>query len=69
MMLASAMTRWGNSCAQVYVTDFGWAIAFPMASRRKENETLSLPFARGGVTPVCICDNAKEMMIQGELYQ
>ena len=38
----------GNRCAQVYATDFGWAKAFPMASRSKAHETLSLLFARDG---------------------
>ena len=33
-----------------------------------KHETLLLLFARDGVPPACICDNAKEM-IQGKFYQ
>ena len=53
---------------EVYVTDFGWARAFPMAWRSEEHETLSLLFARDCVLLACICDNAKEM-IQSKFYQ
>ena len=48
--------------AQVYVTDFGWARAFPIAFRSKAHETFSLLFPSDGVPPACICDNAKEMI-------
>ena len=67
-MFASAVSRRGNGCAQVYATDFGWARAFPMASRSETHETLSLLFARDGVLPACICDNAKDV-IQGNFHQ
>ena len=67
-MFASALSRRGNRCAKVYATDFGWARAFPMASRSDAHEILSLLFVRHGVPPTCICDNAREM-IQGEFSQ
>ena len=51
----------GNRCTQVYATDFGWARAFPMASRSKAHETLLLLLARDDVLQACICANAKEM--------
>ena len=68
MMFASTVSRRGNRCAQVYATDFGWARAFPMASRSEAHETLSLLFVRDGVPLTCICDNAKEL-IQGKFHQ
>ena len=68
MMFASTVSIRGNRCAQVYATDFGWARAFPMASRSEAHETLSLLFVRDGVPPDCICDNAKEML-QCKFYQ
>ena len=61
-MIANTVSRRDNKCAQVYATDFGWAMAFPMASRSKAHETLLLLFVRYGVTPTCICNNAKEMI-------
>ena len=63
-MFASTVFRRGNRCAQVHVTDFGWARAFPMASRSEVHETLLLLFAQDIVLPACISCNAKEM-IQG----
>ena len=67
MMFASTVSRWGNKCAQVNVTDFGWARACPMASRSEAHETLSLLLARDGVLPACICNNAKKM-VHGKFY-
>ena len=61
-MFASRVSRRGNRCAQVY------ARAFPMASKSETHETLSLLFARDGVPPACICNNAKNM-IQGKKYK
>ena len=68
MMLAITVFRRGNICAQVYGTDFGWARAFPMASKSEAHETLLLLFVRNGVPPTCICNNAMEM-IQGKFQQ
>ena len=43
------------------------ARVFPIASRSEVHETLQLLFARDGVLPACIWDNAKEM-VQGRFY-
>ena len=67
-MFASTVSRRSSRCAQVYATDFGWVIAFPMVSRSEAHETLLLLFARDGVIPVCLCKNAKEMA-QSKFYQ
>ena len=67
-MFASTVSRKDNKCAQVYDTDFGWARASPMASRSEAHETLLLLFARDGVPPAFICNNAKEM-VQGKFYK
>ena len=47
---------------------FGWARAFPMASRSEAHDTLLFLFTRDGVPLAYICNNAKKM-IQGKLYQ
>ena len=67
-VFVSTVSRRSNRCAQVYATDFGWARAFPMASRSEAHETLSLLFVRDGVPPTCICDNAREL-VQGKFHQ
>ena len=64
----STVSRKGDRCAQVYATNFGWARAFPMASRSEAHETLSLLFVWNGVPPTCICDNAREL-VQGNFHQ
>mgnify|MGYP006186246423 CR=1 FL=1 len=61
-MFTSTVSRRGNRCAQVYATDFGWARAFPMASRSEAHETFLLLFVMDGVPLTCICDNAKEII-------
>ena len=66
-MFPSTVSRKGNRFTQLYTADFGWARAFPMASRSEANETLPLLFARDGVPQACICDNAKEI-VQGKFY-
>ena len=68
MMFASKVSSRGNRCEQVYATDFGWAKAFPIASRMQAHETLLLLFTQDGVPPAYICNNAKEM-IQGKFCQ
>ena len=67
-MFARSVSRSANGCEQVFATDFEWARAFPMASTSEAHETLSLLFARDGVPPACICNNAREM-IQGKFHQ
>ena len=67
MLFASTVSRRGNKCAQEYVTDFGWARAFPRAFRSEAHNTLLLLVSRDGVLPACICNNAKQM-IQGKFY-
>ena len=48
-MFASTMSRRGDRCVQVYVTDFEWARAFLIASRSESHETLSFLLAKDGV--------------------
>ena len=68
MMFANTVSRRGNRCAQVYVTAFEWAIAFPVTSRSEVHDTLSLLFASYGILPAYICNNTKEM-VQGKFHQ
>ena len=67
-MFVITVSRRGNKYAQVCATDFGWARAFPMTFRSDAHETFLLLFAKDGVLPACICNNAKDM-IHGKFNQ
>ena len=58
-MFANTMFRNSNRCVQEYATDFGWARAFPMASKSEAHETLLWLFVWDGVLPTFIYNNAK----------
>ena len=47
--------------AQIFATDFGWSRSYPMTRKGEAREALGLLFAREGVPPKMIVDNAKEM--------
>ncbi len=47
--------------AQIFATDFGWSRCYPMTRKSEAHEALGLLFAREGVPPKMIVDNAKEM--------
>ena len=53
----------GYTMAQIFATDFGWSRSFPMSSKSQAHDALSLLFAREGVPPKIIVDNAKEMKL------
>ncbi|KAL7474845.1 hypothetical protein ACHAW6_000796, partial [Cyclotella cf. meneghiniana] len=54
--------------AQIFATDFGWSRSYPMSSKSQAHDALSLLFAREGIPPKIIVDNAKEMKL-GEFAQ
>ena len=68
MMFVSTVSRRGNRCAKVHATDYGRARTFPMASRSEAHWTLLLLYVKDGVPPICICNNAKEL-IKGNFHQ
>ncbi|KAL7526268.1 LOW QUALITY PROTEIN: hypothetical protein ACHAXR_003858, partial [Thalassiosira sp. AJA248-18] len=62
-MFAGTPSCQGNKCAQVFASNFGWARAFPMPTKGKAHEALSLFFNREGVPPVMVMDNSKEQTL------
>ena len=42
---------------------FAWLCSFPMKLKSEAHEALFLLFQWDGVTPIVICDNAKEMIL------
>jgi hypothetical protein len=49
------------TCAQIYCTDFGWSVAYPMRSKGEAHLTLDLLHNQYGAFRVMIPDNAKEL--------
>ena len=43
-LLATAVSRRGNRCAQIFATDFGWPPSFPMKLKGEAHEALSIFF-------------------------
>ena len=58
-MLAETKSKRGKSYVEVFVTNFGWLHAFPMAKRGDAYESLSLLFQQYGVPPKIIVDGSK----------
>ena len=52
-----------NRYAQVFVTQYGWVHAYPMRSKGKAHEGLSLLAQREGVPISFVMDNAKEQIM------
>jgi hypothetical protein len=40
---------WGNTCSEIYATDFGWSSKFPMKKESDGHETLDLFLSRYGI--------------------
>ena len=51
----------GNTCIQVFVTDFGLSVAYPMKAKEDAHKSLSLFFNEYGVPEHIHTDNATEM--------
>ena len=62
-MFSGVKSSQGNTCAQVYCTDYGWTRCFPMATKGQAHETCSLLFQRDGVPPKMIMDGSKEQTL------
>ncbi|KAL7475891.1 hypothetical protein ACHAW6_001785 [Cyclotella cf. meneghiniana] len=58
----------GYTMAQIFATDFGWSQSYPMSHKSQVHHALGLLFAREGVLPKMIVDDAKEMRL-GEFAQ
>jgi hypothetical protein len=54
-----------NKSAQIFCTDFGFVIAFPLKKEKEAHEALSLLFHRDGVPNVMFMDGAKAQ-VEGE---
>lgn len=53
----------GNTCSEVYATDFGWSRNFPMKRKSEAHHTLDDLFHRYGVPTKLISDGAKELTL------
>jgi hypothetical protein len=58
-MYSTILSRQQNKAAQIFCTDFGFVIAFPMKKESEAHEALSFLFYRDGVPNVMVMDGAK----------
>jgi Reverse transcriptase (RNA-dependent DNA polymerase) len=49
----------GNTCCEIYATDFGWSRAFPLQKESDVHESLDLFLGRYGIPEALVSDNAK----------
>ena len=64
-MFANTVSRIGNMCVQISITDFECLCSFSMKLKNESHDLPALLFQWVGMPPTIICSNAKEM-IQGE---
>lgn len=58
-----------NTCAQIYATESGFAIAYPMNSKSLAGETLTTLCHEVGIPTEIVSDNAKEFVKPGTDFQ
>jgi hypothetical protein len=49
----------GNTCSEIYATDFGWSRTFPMKKESDVHETLDLFLSHYGIPEALVSDGAK----------
>jgi hypothetical protein len=64
-MFSTIISRQDNKVSQIFCTDFGFVIAFPMKKEKEAHKALSLLFHRDGVPSVMVMDGAKAQ-VEGE---
>ena len=62
-MMFSHIKSWGNECAQLFATNFGWICVHAMESKGDAHEGLSLLFHHDYVPLTIIMDNSKEQLL------
>jgi hypothetical protein len=60
-MFASATSRRGNTCAQIYINDLEWCRAYPLRTKGDAHLSLDLLFPEEGVPNTMISDDAPEL--------
>jgi hypothetical protein len=58
-MYSTILSRQQNKAAQIFCTDFGFVITFPMKLESKAHEALSLLFIRDGDPNMMVMDGSK----------
>ncbi len=62
-MFSNTYLRMNNKCAQVFASDFGWVHVYPMKTKDKAHEALSLMIQRKGEPPSMVMDGSKEQTL------
>ena len=58
ILKATIPSHKGNTCSEIYATDFGWSRNFPMKRESEVSQTLDLFFHRYGVPETLLSDGA-----------
>jgi hypothetical protein len=59
---ASATSKDGNNCAQIFCDETGWMRSYPMKSKSTAHEALSLLFSQFGVPDTLVVDGSLEQV-------
>ncbi len=62
-MFSNKYSSGNNKCAQVFTSDCGWVHVYPMKTKGKAHEALSLMFQCEGIPPSMVIDSLKEQML------
>jgi hypothetical protein len=62
-MFSKVKSKYGNTCAQVFLTAKGWTHVYPMKKKSKAHEALSLLHQREGIPNVMVMDSSKEQLL------
>jgi hypothetical protein len=63
MFCSKVKSAQGYTMAQIFMTNFGWTRSYHMSLKGEAHEAIGLLFAREGVPPKMIVDNANEMKL------
>ncbi len=66
--VCSTMSWRGSKCAQIFKSNFGWSYAYPMKTKSKAHDALSLVFQHEHVPPLMVMDGLKEQTL-GKFWQ
>ncbi len=62
-MFSNMYSHRNNKCAKVFASDFGWVHVYPMKTKGKAHEALSLMFQGEGIPPSLVMDGVKEQTL------
>ncbi len=62
-MFSNMYLHWNIKCIQVLASDFGWVCVYPMKTKGKVHEALSLMIQQEGIPPSVVMDGLNEQTL------